>query len=97
MILPLTPKARAKVISRQRSDSVLVAYAAKPVEFAADILGVRLTADQELILNKLMDSPELNVQSSHGQGKTLLAGLRQKLRLKWLQSYTEKEFQLEWA
>jgi hypothetical protein len=53
----------------------LAAYASKPVEFAADILGVRLTADQQLILNKLMDLPEVNVQSSHGQGKTLLAAI----------------------
>jgi len=54
---------------------VLSAYASKPVEFAADILGVRLTADQELILDKLMHSAEVNVQSSHGQGKTLLAAI----------------------
>jgi hypothetical protein len=75
MILPLTPKARAKVISRQQSDSGLAAYATKPVEFAADILGVALTTDQKLILDKLMHSAEVNVQSSHGQGKTLLAAV----------------------
>jgi len=75
MILPLTPRARAKVVKSQQSDSVLAAYATKPVEFAADILRVILTPDQELILDKLMDSPEVNVQSSHGQGKTLLAAI----------------------
>jgi hypothetical protein len=75
MILPLTPRARAKIVSTQQSDSALAAYATKPVEFAADILGLRLTPDQELILDKLMHSAEVNVQSSHGQGKTLLASI----------------------
>jgi hypothetical protein len=75
MILPLTPRARAKVVRSQQSDTALTAYANKPIEFAADILGLRLTADQELILDKLMHSAEVNVQSSHGQGKTLLAAI----------------------
>jgi hypothetical protein len=74
MILPLTPRARAKVVKSQQSDSVLATYATKPVEFAADILGVTLTPDQELILDKLMHSAEVNVQSSHGQGKTSTSG-----------------------
>jgi hypothetical protein len=52
-----------------------VAYATKPVDFASDILNIALTPDQQTILNELMVSPEVNVQSSHGQGKTLLAAI----------------------
>lgn len=50
-------------------------YANNPVDFAKDILGIQLTADQELILNNLKNSSEINVQSSHGQGKTFLAAI----------------------
>ncbi len=60
---------------QSRNAFALSEYASKPVEFAADILGVTLTADQELILNQLMHLAEVNVQSSHGQGKTLLAAV----------------------
>jgi hypothetical protein len=50
-------------------------YAHNPVGFAKDILGIELTSDQELILNALRDSSEVNVQSSHGQGKTLTGAI----------------------
>jgi len=75
MILQLTPKARAKIVSGQQSGAALALYASKPVEFAVEILGLKLTADQELILERLMCSAEVNVQSSHGQGKTLIAAV----------------------
>ena len=69
--LPLNIGIRADI----KTDAGLSAYASNPIGFATDILGVTLTADQELILNKLMDSAEVNVQSSHGQGKTFLAAI----------------------
>jgi hypothetical protein len=50
-------------------------YANNPVGFAKDILRVDLTPDQELILDTLKDSAELNVPSAHGQGKTYLGSV----------------------
>lgn len=61
--------------SRRKQGSHLERYANNPVGFAKDILGIELTPDQELILNTLRDSSEVNVQSSHGQGKTLVGAI----------------------
>lgn len=69
--LPLNAEIRGK----QKVDTVLTEYASDPVGFAADVLGVSLTPDQQAILSELRDSPEVNVQSSHGQGKTFLAAI----------------------
>lgn len=69
--LPLNAEIRGK----QKVDILLTEYASNPVGFAADVLGVSLTPDQQAILNELRDSPEVNVKSSHGQGKTFLAAI----------------------
>lgn len=58
-----------------RADDSLSCYFSDPCGFAANELGVTLTPDQQDILNELRDSPEVNVQSSHGQGKTFLAAI----------------------
>jgi hypothetical protein len=56
-------------------DLSLSRYASNPVGFATDVLGVSLTPDQQAILNYLRDSSEVNVQSSHGQGKSFCAAI----------------------
>jgi hypothetical protein len=65
----------AEIRGKQKVDILLTEYASNPVGFAADVLGVSLTPDQQAILNELRDSPEVNVKSSHGQGKTFLAAI----------------------
>jgi hypothetical protein len=50
-------------------------YIHNPVAFAREVLDIELTPDQELILNSLRDFSETNVQSSHGQGKTMVGAV----------------------
>lgn len=53
----------------------LGAYADDPCGFAADILYVDLTGEQQAILQSLVDNRETNVQAAHGVGKTFVAAI----------------------
>ena len=49
------------------------AYAARPVEFVEEVLGLALTPAQKAIALSLLSNRETNVPAAHGVGKTLLA------------------------
>lgn len=72
-IPPLTTKTQ-DLVRPAAADSVdYSAYAANPVGFITDVLGVSLTAEQIEIATSVRDKPETNIQASHGCGKTFLS------------------------
>lgn len=57
------------------SDTSLLRYAADPLGFAADILGVDLWAKQQAILHAFATQPQVAVKSGHGVGKSFVAAV----------------------
>jgi hypothetical protein len=58
-----------------RLDFVADPYAADPVGWARDVLGVHLWSRQREILESVRDNPRTAVRSGHGIGKTLTAAV----------------------
>lgn len=61
-------------LSLGKADNLSI-YKFNPIDFAQKYLGYVLTPDQKTILTALTNENEVNVQSSHGQGKTFLAAI----------------------
>ena len=57
------------------TDEKRLYYAAKPVEFVREILGVDTWEKQEEILNSILTNKRVTVRSSHGVGKTFTAAI----------------------
>lgn len=72
----LPPKTENKVKSRQEGESESVPfsqYAHNPIGFCIDILKIKPTTEQELVILSVRDRSITNVKAAHGVGKSLIA------------------------
>jgi hypothetical protein len=60
-------------INRPKSAPKHAKYIGNPIGYVTEVLGDTLTIEQKLILSKIAEGGEINVQAAHGVGKSFIA------------------------